>query len=48
MQDDGSDSLAEQIATDKHWSDLRILILVVSIHTQLTRSIHSLFQCDST
>ena len=26
---DGSDSIAEQIASDKHWPKLRILVLVV-------------------
>ena len=30
-EEDGSDSLAEQVAADKHWPGLRILILVVSI-----------------
>jgi len=37
-EDDGSDSTAKQIATEDHWSGLRVLILVVNEHKKSTSS----------
>ena len=33
--DDGIDSIAEQVETEHYWPNMRILILVVSIHSQI-------------
>ncbi|XP_020611149.1 diphosphomevalonate decarboxylase-like isoform X2 [Orbicella faveolata] len=37
-KDDGSDSIAKQIATEDHWLGLRVLILVVNEHKKGTSS----------